>query len=155
MRLKVAVPVIQRAERGRKACRCPARTTECRMRAFRRTTCSRFVGCLAFVAVWLTAVMPVISRSMPNGMGPMDPGSWGASHGLSLQHPSAPSDPSATLDKCGYCCLFCHSPLVAGEALPALPSLALSAPILPAPTVPVGPLPQRLSAAPRGPPSQA
>jgi len=125
------------------------------MGAFRRTTHSRFVTCLALVAVWLTVVMPVISRSMPNGMGSMGVGSRGTSHGLSQPHPATPSDPSSILDKCGYCCLFCHSPLVAGNALPAMAPLALSAPILPAPTVPVGPPPQRLSAAPRGPPSQA
>ncbi|HVC18089.1 MAG TPA: DUF2946 domain-containing protein [Rhodanobacter sp.] len=108
---------------------------------------------MALVAVWLTLVMPVISRSMPNGMGSMDHGSPGISHGLSQQHPSTPPDPSSTLDKCGYCYLFCHSPLVAGDVLSALPPLALSAQMLLAPTVPIGPLPQLLSAAPRGPPS--
>jgi len=125
------------------------------MRDLRKTMHYRFVRCLALVAVWLTVLMPVISRSMPNGMGSMGFGSRGTSHGLSQQHPSTPPDPSSILDRCGYCCLFCHSPLVAGGALPALPPLALSAPILPVPTVPVGPPPQRLSAAPRGPPSQA
>ncbi|MDE2308783.1 MAG: DUF2946 domain-containing protein [Xanthomonadaceae bacterium] len=103
--------------------------------------------------MWLTVVVPVVSRSMPSGMGPMGSGFRGASHGLGLQHPSAPSDPSATLDKCGYCGLFCHSPLVAGEALPAVPSLALSAPLPLVAAVPVGPRPRWLSAPPRGPPS--
>ncbi|MHB1271351.1 MAG: DUF2946 family protein [Rhodanobacter sp.] len=104
--------------------------------------------------------MPVISRSMSMSMpmpsmGAMDPGAEYSAHGLSEQHPPTSPDPSSTLDKCGYCSLFCHSPMVAGDALPPLPPLALPAQTLLVPTVPAGPPPQLLSAAPRGPPSLA
>jgi len=130
------------------------------MAVFRKRTHSRFVAWLALAAMWLTVVMPVISRSMPNMpdgvgvMGAMDHGCRGSSHESSKQHhPSTAPDPSSTLDKCGYCGLFCHSPMVAGTSLPPLPPLAFPAATLLSPAVPSGPTPHLLSAPPRGPPS--
>ncbi len=125
------------------------------MAIFRGPPHSRFVTWLALAAVWLTVVMPVISRSMPlpiHSMGAMGLSADHGTHGFSEQHPPASPDPSSTLDKCGYCSLFCHSPMVAGGALLTLPPLALPARPLPGPTVPAGPPPHRLCAAPRGPP---
>ncbi|MDE2157156.1 MAG: DUF2946 domain-containing protein [Xanthomonadaceae bacterium] len=156
MRRTAGMPAVQFADGDRRqpvglAATRPARQNAA-MGDFRRTTRTGFVRGLALVAMWLTVVMPVVSRSMPDGMGSMNPGSLGSSLGLGQQHRSTSPDPSSILDKCGYCCLFCHSPMVAGDALPALPPLALSAQVLRAPTVPVGPLPQLLSASPRGPP---
>ena len=128
------------------------------MAIFRKASHSRLVAWLAFAAMWLVVVMPVLSRSMPmpmHSMGAVDPDAEFSAHWLSEQHPPTSPDPSSTLDKCGYCSLFCHSPIVAGDALLTLPPLALPAQTLLAPTVPAGPPPQRLSTAPRGPPSLA
>lgn len=114
--------------------------------------CSRFVGCLAFVAVWLSVVVPVISRSIPDGTGAMNPSSECASHGLGRQHRSTSTDLSTILDKCRYCQLSYHRPLVAGDAMPAVPRLMLSEQTLIAVTGPHRPLSQLPSAALRGPP---
>jgi Protein of unknown function (DUF2946). len=121
----------------------------------RRTSRSRLVAWLAMAAVWLTVVMPVISRSLPmSGMDGMDAGAWCTSHGLSTQHPPASPNPSSSLDKCGYCSLFCHSPMVAGGAVLLPPPQRFPAQDLLAPVVPAGPAPRLISASPRGPPPQ-
>lgn len=128
------------------------------MAIFRKASHSKLGAWLALAAMWLVVVMPVLSRSMPMPMPSMSAMGHDAefsAHGLSEQHPPTSPDPSSTLDKCGYCSLFCHSPMVAGNALRSLPPLALPAQTLLAPTVPAGPPPQLLSAAPRGPPSLA
>ena len=125
------------------------------MATFRKASHSRLVAWLALAAMWLVVVMPVLSRSMPMPMHSMDAMGAGAelsAHGLSEHHPPTSPAPSSTLDKCGYCSLFCHSPMVAGNALLTPPPLALPAQTLLASTVPAGPPPQLLSAAPRGPP---
>ncbi len=126
------------------------------MAIFRKASDSRLVAWLALVAMWLVVVMPVLSRSMPmpmQSMGAMAAGGELSAHGFSEHHPPTSPAPSSTLDKCGYCSLFCHSPMVAGNALLTPPPLALPAQTLLAATVPAGPPPQLLSAAPRGPPS--
>jgi len=123
------------------------------MAVFRKKRQGKWVAWLALAAMWLTIGMPVISRSLPDGMSSMALGAWCTGHGLSDQHPQAPSDPSAPTDKCGYCSLFCHSPLIGGHAGIVLlpPSLPAQSPI--ALAVPEGPNPRVLSARPRGPPS--
>lgn len=130
------------------------------MAIFRKASHSRLVAWLALVAMCLVVVMPVLSRSMPMPMPMHSMDAMGAdaelsAHGFSEHHPPTSPAPSSTLDKCGYCSLFCHSPMVAGDALPPLPTLALPAQTLLAAMVPAGPPPQLLSAAPRGPPSLA
>jgi hypothetical protein len=121
------------------------------MATFRNSRQRKFVAWLALVAMWLTIGMPVLSQFLPNHSGsPMDLGAWCTGHGLSDHHPGAPAAP---VDKCGYCSLFCHSPLVLGHADAVLPPPRLSGPLFSAQTVPSGPLPRLLSADPRGPPS--
>ena len=114
----------------------------------------KWMAWLALVALWLTIGMPVLSRSLPERMDAMELGGWCTEHGLSDHHRTAPANP-ATTDRCGYCSLFCHSPLIAGcagmgvppSALPLQSSIALAGN--------AGPAPRVLSARPRGPPTLA
>ena len=125
------------------------------MSAFRKTKHRKFFAWLGLLAMWLTIAMPAISRNLPSGHGSLDLGAWCTGHGLSDHHPSAPSAPDSPTDKCSYCSLLCHSPLVVAHADLALPSLFLSSQAPVAATVPSGPPPRLLSAHPRGPPSLA
>ena len=120
--------------------------------AFRRTTQRSWVAWLAMVALWLTIVAPVISQAMPSAPS-FDLGAWCTGHGLSDQHPATPGDPLAHTDKCGYCGLLGHSPLLPGVANLTLASVDLlaQAPVLA--TVTAEPAPRLLSAHPRGPPA--
>lgn len=103
--------------------------------------------------MWLLVAAPSVSRLLPITEWSPDLGAWCTGHGLSDQHPSSPGDPADHADKCGYCALLGHTPLLGGHAVP----LRLVA-WLPAPAAPVHasgrwhalPL---LSANPRGPPS--
>jgi len=132
---------------------------------FRKKRQGKWVVWLALAAMWLTIGMPVISRSLPDGLASVDLGAWCTGHSqsdqklsdheLQDQHRQAPSDPSAPLNKCGYCSLFCHSPLIAGHASLALAPCSLSAQAPIALAVPSGSNPRVLSARPRGPPSLA
>jgi hypothetical protein len=122
------------------------------MAGSRKTVHRTWVAWLALVAMWLTVGMPVVSQILPQHAAPMDMGSWCTPHGLSDHHPHAPDSP---LDKCGYCSLFCHSPLVLTHASLALAPLRLPAQTLSAQTFSAGPPLQVLSANPRGPPSLA
>ncbi|MEW5314929.1 MAG: hypothetical protein WDW38_006388 [Sanguina aurantia] len=113
------------------------------------------VAWLALVALWLTIGMPVVSRSLPDGMASVDLGAWCTGHGLVDHASQRPAAPAAPTDKCGYCSLFCHSPLIAGEVgllvaprfLGAQPPLAIA--------VPEPPVLHLGAARSRGPPSQA
>jgi hypothetical protein len=112
----------------------------------------RCIAWLAMVAMWLTIVAPVVSRVLPDSQMSPALGAWCTGHVLSNQHPSSPSDPTSSLDHCGYCTLLGHSPLVSGDAIvfspPALPAaVVLQSWVFRASyTEPV------LSANPRGPP---
>ena len=123
------------------------------MAGLRKARRQTWVAWLALFAMWLTVGMPVVSRMLPSHTMSMDMGSWCTPHGLSDHHPNSPSEPASPLDKCGYCSLFCHSPLVLGDVSLALPPLLLPAQTLFEQAIPAGPLPRILSAAPRGPPS--
>lgn len=147
----------------------------------RRARQSRFVAWLAVAAVWLTVVAPVISRTLPDLM-PMpdmampsmampsmqtDSTATGAvmamdhdggmTHGMATMpvsgHGEPAGDPLADMDKCGYCSLFSHTPLAAGD----VPPLLLRP--LPPPVAPVAARAQRAANHPlaqvrsRGPPS--
>lgn len=102
--------------------------------------------------MWLLVVSPTISRTLPTPMAM--PGTEAAcEHTADHHHPSMPDDPDSHSDKCGYCVLLGHTPLLAGAA-PVL-SLATHWPVMPAvqhgaPSRHASP---RLSADPRGPPS--
>jgi len=124
------------------------------MAALRNTRYRKFVAWLALAAMWLTIGMPVLSQFLPShAQESMDLGAWCTGHGLSDHHPGSPSAPAAPMDKCGYCSLFCHSPLALAHADVVLPSLLLSGPLFSVQAVPSGPRPRLLSADARGPPS--
>lgn len=112
----------------------------------------RFVAWLAFAALWLIVAAPVVSQCLAGPSvdmamamhcdGAMDHGGHGG-----MPDPLAPS-----MDKCGYCGLLGHSPVLG--SVPWLPPLPLSCPArLEAvfPAMPPARL-QVLAAAPRGPP---
>ncbi|HET6555613.1 MAG TPA: DUF2946 family protein [Dyella sp.] len=119
----------------------------------RRRTPPRFVAWLAFAALWLLAVAPTISRTLPEVQWSPDLGAWCTSHGLDTHHPSTPDDPASHTDKCGYCALLGHSPLlgaataVAVVAIPPLPATLAAHRELRWHAQPL------LSANPRGPPA--
>jgi hypothetical protein len=121
-------------------------------RVFRKATHRRFVAWLAIAAIWLTIVAPVVSQTLSAEQSWPDLGAWCTDHGLSDQHPSMPSDPSMHMDKCGYCVLLGHSPLLSGSVSVALqpPLLAIRTPSLWASGIDV--VEPILSANPRGPP---
>jgi hypothetical protein len=125
------------------------------MAALRKTRQRTWVAWLGLFAMWLTVGMPVVSQFLPGHVGTMDMGGWCTPHGLSNHHPQGPSEPSSPLDKCGYCSLFCHSPLALGDASLALPPRLLPAPARFEQILPASPLARLLSARPRGPPSLA
>src|SRR5690242_6307563 len=88
----------------------------------RSDTHRRVVAGLAFVAIWLTSVSPVISRVWPlwgtapatSDMACAEP--MGHATDPDGQHPHLPST-----DRCGYCALVGHSPFLAEAAwLPTL-----------------------------------
>jgi hypothetical protein len=110
------------------------------------------VAWLALLAMAFIVVMPAISRVMPMdgampGMGAPCP-----EHQAATKHPVSPNGPTDPTDKCGYCVLLNHAPLLAsGKVLHLLP-------VAPNPAAPVvaraddaytSPI---LSANPRGPP---
>lgn len=94
----------------------------------------RVVAQLAFVAIWLTIVAPVISRVLPL---------WGTASAASdmacAEHMGHATDPDGThpqlpsTDQCGYCSLVGHSPfLVEASWVPALlPQVSYLPPRLP------------------------
>ncbi|TNY24954.1 DUF2946 family protein, partial [Fulvimonas soli] len=81
-----------------------------------------------------------------------DRGAGCTGHGLEQRHPEAPADPAAHRDKCGYCALLAHTPLLGAPAALALP------PALPGAAAPAGRIAAAghaavpLAAHPRGPP---
>jgi hypothetical protein len=119
---------------------------------FRRSTTRRFVAWLALFAMWLAAAAPTVSRVLPAADAWPELGAWCTGHGLEQRHPEAPADPAAHLDKCGYCALLAHSPLLGAPAALALP------PALPGAAAPAGRIAAAghaavpLAAHPRGPP---
>ncbi|WP_430390073.1 DUF2946 domain-containing protein [Dyella sp. 20L07] len=126
------------------------------MQLSRSRTPRRFVAWLAVAAMWLLVAAPTVSRTLPSAWSWPDLGAWCTGHGLSDQHPAAPSspdDPALHADKCDYCALLGHSPLLTGGA--SAVSVTTWLPPL-APAVRINsqwyalPL---LSANPRGPPS--
>jgi len=104
------------------------------------------------LAMALIVVMPVLSRSMSmTGMAVAD-GDCPVHQLASTKHPSSPQAPADPTERCAYCVLLNHAPLLASGAGVYL------APVAPVSTVasihridekPASPL---LSANPRGPP---
>ncbi|MCE5233528.1 MAG: DUF2946 domain-containing protein [Mizugakiibacter sp.] len=121
------------------------------IRSFRHR---RVVAWLAFIAIALTAGAPVVSRLLPGAA--MVPA---AMAGCDMHHPGAhpapAPDPHTPLDKCGYCSLFVHSPLLVAAVTPFLPIPA--PPRFVAARRDLGRVPAHspLAARPRGPPTFA
>jgi hypothetical protein len=94
----------------------------------------RVVAWLAFAAIWLAVVVPVISRVMATPAAA--PVASGMTCGEHMGHGTDPADPDPRLpatDKCGYCTLIGHSPaLLAAAWVPVLlPRTAHLPPCLP------------------------
>jgi hypothetical protein len=125
---------------------------------FKRAAQQRFVAWLAFAAMALIVLMPVISRSMPADM---DMGSMGSMTagcsmgGVTADHrhpPGMPGEPSDPTARCAYCVLLAHNPVTGfASALVWLPieRRALAPQAAAVRSAPAAPL---LSARPRGPP---
>lgn len=104
------------------------------------------------LAMALIVVMPAVSRVMPmsGAMPGMD--SSCPQHHAETHHPASPHNPADPTDRCGYCVLLNHAPLLAsGEVLhlvPVVPNLTVSV-VARADDAYASPI---LSAKPRGPP---
>lgn len=74
----------------------------------------RVVTWMAFVALWLTVVAPVISRLLPTAHDAMPAmsGMGCVEHMGHPAHPAAPDPLAPATDKCGYCTLVGQSPVV-------------------------------------------
>lgn len=105
--------------------------------------------------MWLAVFAPVISRTLATSAAA---GDWCPVHGVMADIHSdghSPDDPTAPLnhlDKCGYCVLFGHSPLLGGAIVLWLGAAPLKAVAPPLRAVPVFHRPLPLSTHPRGPP---
>jgi hypothetical protein len=115
----------------------------------------RYVAWLAMLAMTFIVVMPVVSRMMP--MSGAMPGMDGPcpEHVAALaKHPGSPHTPVDPMERCGYCYLLHHTPLLGSSTLVHL------VPTAPEPNVPTvalpagGPHAPLLSADPRGPPAR-
>lgn len=82
----------------------------------------RVVAWLAFVAIWLTIVAPVVSRVMPvQAAMPAMAGMACPEHMGHATDPGTPHPHPPSTEKCGYCTLIGHSPVLATAAwVPAL-----------------------------------
>lgn len=111
----------------------------------------RAIAWLAFAAIALTICVPVASRLLP-GAAMVPAAMAGCDMHHQGSHPAPAPDPHAPLDKCGYCSLFVHSPLLLAAAASFLPIPA--PPRFAAPRRDLGRLPAHspLAARPRGPP---
>ncbi|HET7333405.1 DUF2946 family protein [Dyella sp.] len=109
----------------------------------------RSVIWLAMLAMALIVVMPVLSRSMAGAATSAAEGDCPVHQADATRHPQAPADPT---ERCSYCVLLNHTPLLASGTVVYLAPVA---PALPPASIhrsddtPASP---RLSAAPRGPP---
>lgn len=110
----------------------------------------RVIAWLAFAAIALTVVAPVVSRLLPGAAVAATMAGCDMHHAGS--HPAPMPDPHAPLDQCGYCSLFVHSPLLLAAAAAFLPISA--PPRFFAARRDLGRLPAHspLAARPRGPP---
>jgi hypothetical protein len=121
----------------------------------RLRTSRLYVAWLAMLAMALIVVMPAISRVMPmtGAMPGMDASCPYHDHQASTRHPDAPGTPADPTERCGYCVLLSHTPLLTANVIvhvvPAAPNVAAPVVALPADR---SETPQ-LSADPRGPPS--
>jgi hypothetical protein len=109
---------------------------------------------LAMLAMTLIVVMPVVSRTMSiaGAMPGMDePCPIHAA--LAVKQPGSPHMPVDPMERCGYCYLLHHSPLLGSSILvslvPAPPEAGVAAIALPEDRFRT----PRLSANPRGPPA--
>ncbi|WP_448099385.1 DUF2946 family protein [Luteibacter yeojuensis] len=107
---------------------------------------------MALVAVWLTALVPTVSRTADVFVFP-DLGAWCESS--PGEHHGDGHDARDTDAACGYCTLFAQQPALAGSffighvQVPSVPVPAMS------PAVRHGVAPLTAHASPRGPPSAA
>lgn len=128
-----------------------------RIPVLRLTRSHQWVAWLAMFAMALIVVMPAISRVMPmsGAMPGMDMDGACPHHlATSAKQPNSPHAPVDPMERCGYCFLLHHSPILSSSTIvhrvPAAPELAI--PVVALPTDRShSPL---LSADPRGPPAQ-
>ncbi|WP_284320521.1 DUF2946 domain-containing protein [Dyella acidisoli] len=112
----------------------------------------RSVTWLAMLAMALIVVMPVLSRSMSMTAMSVADGDCPVHQLASTKHPSSPQTPADPTDRCPYCVLLNHTPLLASGVVVYL------APVVPVSTIASihrideKPASRLLSANPRGPP---
>lgn len=108
----------------------------------------RWIAWLALTAIWLAVVAPVVSQAVAAA----DVPSMAMGADCDGPHDHAPLAPHpSSMEKCGYCGLLSHHPVLlaaplpmASSLLPGTVPLSLRAPLATEPSV--------LAAAPRGPP---
>ncbi len=107
------------------------------------------------LAMALIVVMPAISRVMPMtvAMPGMDAPCPLHDHQASTQHPDSPNAPADPMERCGYCVLLSHTPILTSgvivHVVPAAPNVAAPVVVLPGDRSEA----TLLSADPRGPPA--
>lgn len=104
------------------------------------------------LAMALIVVMPVLSRSMSMTAMPVADGDCPVHQVAGTKHPSSPQTPADPTERCAYCVLLNHTPLLASGAVVYLPPVApvsTGASIHRIDETSASPL---LSANPRGPP---
>lgn len=111
----------------------------------------RSVTWLAMLAMALIVVMPVLSRSMTTAATSTAEGDCPVHQIASAKHPKAPADPT---ERCSYCALLNHTPLLASGTVVYLAPVAPALPPASIHRSDDAPASLRLSADPRGPPRQ-
>jgi hypothetical protein len=120
----------------------------------RITRSHRYIAWLAMLAMAFVVVVPVVSRMMPmTGAMPGMEGACPEHVSLGARQPATPHAPADPMERCGYCFLLHHSPLLSSSVLvhvlPAAPERDAPVVALPADRS-HAPL---LSAEARGPPA--
>lgn len=118
---------------------------------FRSRRHRRVVAWLAFFAIALTVGAPVVSRLLP-GAAMAHAAMAGCDMHDADSHPAPMPDPHAPLDKCGYCSLFVHSPLLLAAVASFLPIAAPPRFVAARRDLGRVPVHSPLAAHPRGPP---
>ena len=108
---------------------------------------------LATLAMLLIVVMPVLSRTMPAMPGMA--GDCPDHQAASATHPHAPQAPADPTERCGYCYLLHHTPPLTPDVVVYQAALTPLAAVASAQRISTKPASPRLSADPRGPPSNA
>lgn len=125
------------------------------MKALARHAMHRRLAWLALLAMAFVAVLPSLSRVLPQASAMPGMDAMTHAHHAAARQPDAPAEPDDPLQRCAYCVLLAHSPtLGAGVFAPLLLPIPLpSAP--PVAQLVAARVPPAWSAPARGPPASA